>query len=92
VEVTSVSEIDVEVVVEGDRHREIRIFVNDVELKTNREVLTGREILELAGVPITNHLFLEVEGHAEDDPIGPDVPVKLHEGMRFFDVPVGTFG
>ena len=89
-EIEIITEVEVEVDVEQP-HR-VLIFVNDVELHAPRSVMTGRQILELAGVPETNHLFLEVGGSPEDQPIGPDVPVKLQDGMRFYDVPVGTFG
>jgi hypothetical protein len=54
--------------------------------------MTGRELLELAGLPETNQLFLEVPGPAEDHPVGLDTEIKLRAGMAFYDVPVGTFG
>ncbi len=85
-------EITTEVEVDVEHPHGVVIFVNDAELHAPRVVMAGRDILELAGVPETNHLFLEVSGSPEDQPIGPDVPVQLHEGMRVYDVPVGTFG
>jgi hypothetical protein len=54
--------------------------------------MTGAELLSLAGLPADNQLFLEVPGPGDDRPIRPDEPVKLRPGMKFYDVPVGTFG
>jgi hypothetical protein len=72
--------------------RRIRIFVNDEPFFAPESSMTGAQILALAGVPEGNQLFLEVPGPGDDRPIGPEEPVTLHSGMKFYDVPVGTFG
>jgi hypothetical protein len=71
--------------------RSVRITINGADYEAPH-VATGRLLLALAGLPETNHLFLEVAGPGEDRPIGLDVEIKIHVGMCFYDVPVGTFG
>jgi hypothetical protein len=74
-------------------HRsQLRIFVNDQPYFAPEPVMTGAEILAMAGLPAANQLFLEVPGPADDRPVLLDERVKLHTGMKFYDVPVGTFG
>ncbi len=68
------------------------IFVNGTRFDVQNHVLTGHEILQLAGLPESNHLFLEVSGPGDDRQIGPDKKIELHNGMRFYDVPVGNLG
>mgnify|MGYP000847094624 FL=1 len=75
-----------------DSRRKLRIFVNDQPFFAPEPVMTGAEILAMAGLPEGNHLFLEVPGPEDDRQIRPDEPVKLKSGMKFYDVPVGTFG
>lgn len=75
-----------------DRQKRLRIFVNDQPFFAAERVMTGSEILAMAGLPEVNQLFLEVPGPGDDRPIPLDEPVKLRHGMRFYDVPVGTFG
>jgi hypothetical protein len=73
------------------RHR-LRIFINNEPYFAPDPVMIGAEILTLASLPDTNQLFLEVAGPADDLPIGPEQPVNIRPGMKFYDVPVGTFG
>ncbi|MBA3652580.1 MAG: multiubiquitin domain-containing protein [Actinobacteria bacterium] len=70
----------------------IRVFVNDQPFFAPEPTMTGAEILAMAGLPAGNHLFLEVPGPGDDRPIGPEEPIELRSGMKFYDVPVGTFG
>lgn len=70
----------------------LHIFVNGTRFDVEARVLTGAEILELAGLPLENHLFLELPGPGDDRPIDPTDEVKLRNGMRFYDVPVGNLG
>lgn len=75
----------------GHRTR-IVITINGRPFDAPREHMTGRELLQLADLPLTNQLFLEVPGTCDDKPIGLDTVVDLRSGMAFYDVPVGTFG
>ena len=70
----------------------IRIFVNDQPYFAPRPVMTGQELLGLAALPAANQLFLDVPGTADDAAVGADSPIELRSGMKFYDVPVGTFG
>lgn len=72
--------------------KRLRIFINDQPYFAPEPTMTGRELLILAGLPETNQLFLDVPGPGDDRPIGPDEPIELRSGMKFYDVPVGTFG
>lgn len=77
-------------IVESDRRIEIRI--NDQPFVAPEPVMTGAQLAALAGLPPENQLFLEVPGPGDDFSIRPDQKVELHSGMKFYDVPVGTFG
>jgi hypothetical protein len=77
---------------ETRRHHGVEIFINNKPFEAPKPEMTGRELLSLAGLSDANQLFLEVPGPGDDRPIGLDAEVKLHKGMRFYDVPVGTFG
>jgi Multiubiquitin len=71
---------------------QINIIINGVHYRAPRPAMTGAELAALASVPAGNQLFLEVPGPGDDRPIGPDQPVELRSGMRFYDVPVGNLG
>jgi hypothetical protein len=70
----------------------IRIFINDQPHFAPKPAMTGGELMALAGVPEGNQLFLDVPGPGDDRPIDADTPFDLKPGMKFYDVPVGTFG
>lgn len=70
----------------------VQIRINDVPHIAPQEVMTGSAIASLGDFPAGNQLFLEVPGPGPDDPIKADQQVRLHPGMKFYDVPVGTFG
>jgi len=70
----------------------LHIFINGTRFDVHVRVLTGLQILQLAGLPESNHLFLEVPGPGDDHQIGPEERVELRNGMRFYDVPVGNLG
>jgi|HubBroStandDraft_5_1064220.scaffolds.fasta_scaffold1375431_1 hypothetical protein len=74
-----------------DRRDQIDFRINNQPYVAPERLITGRTISELAGLPLTNQVFLEVPG-PEDRPIRADELVELHPGMKFYDVPVGTFG
>jgi hypothetical protein len=77
---------------ETESRKRLRIFINDEPYFAPELVMTGRDILAMAGLPDTNQLFLEVPGPGDDPPIGADEEITLRAGMKFYDVPVGTFG
>lgn len=72
--------------------RRIRIFINGEPYFAPNATLTGQELLALAGLPAENHIFLDVPGQGDDLPVDSTTPFTLKPGMKFYDVPVGTFG
>jgi hypothetical protein len=72
--------------------RKIEIRINDRLIEAPQPVMTGAQIAALAALPPENQLFLEVPGPGDDFGIRADQKVELHTGMKFYDVPVGTFG
>jgi hypothetical protein len=74
------------------RHQGVRILINDEPFFAPDEVMTGAAIAALGAFPSNNQLFLETPEPEDDRPISPDDVVRLHAGMKFYDVPVGTFG
>ena len=70
----------------------VPIRINDIPHLAPQEVMTGSAIASLGAFPAGNQLFLEVPGPGPDAPIGADQELRLHPGMKFYDVPVGTFG
>jgi len=75
-----------------DKKARVRIFINDDPVFAPTERMTGAEIAALGGVTPGNQLLIDVPGPGEDTPVGPDEVVELRPGMKFYDVPVGTFG
>src|SRR5213078_329291 len=75
-----------------ESRQRIRIFINDQPYLAPERAMTGRDLLALAGLPEGNQLFLDVPGPGDDTPVNPDAPFDLKPGMKFYDVPVGTFG
>jgi hypothetical protein len=76
----------------GTHRLQIRIFINDTPYFAHEPAMSGHQLLALAGLPADNQLFLDVPGHGDDLPIDPEAPFALKAGMKFYDVPVGTFG
>jgi hypothetical protein len=75
-----------------DTRKGVPIRINDVPLVAPEEMMTGAAIAALGDFPAANQLFLELPGPGPDDPVGADRLIRLHAGMKFYDVPVGTFG
>lgn len=75
-----------------ETRKRIRIFINEEPYFAPVRSMTGEQLLALAGLPAGNQLFLDVPGQGEDTPIDPGRPFGLKSGMKFYDVPVGTFG
>ena len=57
------------------------IFVNRDKFKVDEDELTGRQILEIAGISQDYDLFL-VQGQCSDK-IEPNQVVKIKNGLRF---------
>jgi hypothetical protein len=76
----------------AQEREEIEIRINNLPLIAPRREMDGASLAALAGLPASNQLFLEEPGTGEDRPIRPDETVELHQHMKFYDVPVGTFG
>ena len=70
----------------------IHITIDNVRNETHERYLTGAQLLALAGLPPGDQLFREVDGDGDDDQIAPGQVVELHDGERFYAVPVGNFG
>lgn len=75
-----------------DKKTRVRIFINDEALFAPEEQMTGAALAVLGGVQPGNQLFIDVPGPGDDLPVAPDEVVELRAGMKFYDVPVGTFG
>jgi hypothetical protein len=69
-----------------------RIVIDEKHYTVEHRFRTGTQLKDLAGIPAANHLFLEVPGPADDDPIADDFSVPMQDGLRFYDVPVGNLG
>jgi hypothetical protein len=72
-----------------DGTHDVEIFVNRRELRAPTRVLTGREILALAGIGEDHDLFrLTGEGdRTGGTPVGLDEEVHLHEDDQFRAIP-----
>jgi len=74
------------------KRNRIRIFINDQAYFATDSAMTGAALAALGGVPSTNQLFLDTPGPGDDQPVAADATIQLRAGMKFYDVPVGTFG
>ena len=70
----------------------IHIAIDNVHYEVHEQFLTGAQLLALGGLPAGDQLFREVPGPGDDESIPRDKPVELHEGEKFYAVPVGNFG
>jgi len=74
----------------GKERHELTIFVNNAQLKTQADELTGSQIKSLAAVPADYELF-QVQGD-HTVPVGNEEVVHLHNNDHFRAIPAGTFG
>lgn len=65
-----------------DKEHEITIHVNKVQVHVTEDDLTGRQILEKAGMSVNECDLFLVHGH-DQQPIGLDQVVELKNGLRF---------
>lgn len=71
----------------------IKIHINDVLYEAHKEVMTGAELKQLAGIPAANKLYKVIPGEAHpDEPIGDNQEVQLKNGDHFYDIPPGVVG
>jgi hypothetical protein len=70
----------------------INIAIDNVHYQVHERFLTGAQLLALAGLPGGDQLFREVPGPGDDEPVPPGKLVELHDGEKFYAVPVGNFG
>ena len=66
------------------------IFVNKKKLETSATSLTGKAILELAQLSPSDYDLFLVKGQGESDPIGPDQPVGIRNGLHFNAIAKGV--
>jgi hypothetical protein len=74
--------------------KQYKFKVNDKEFEEDQPTITGAQIRQIAEVPPTYQLFLEVHGDKPDIPIGNDDVVNLAApGIeKLHTVPPATFG
>lgn len=70
----------------------VNITIDGRHYAVHERSLTGAQILGVAGLPPSDQLFLDVPGPGDDEPIAPGQVVELHDGDKFYAVPVGNFG
>jgi hypothetical protein len=70
----------------------IHITIDNVHYQVHERFLTGAQLLALASLPPGDQLFREIPGPGDDEPIPPGKRVELHDGEKFYAVPVGNFG
>ncbi len=70
----------------------INIKIDGQRYVVHERFMTGAQILAIAGLPSGDHLFLELPGSGDDEPVAPDKVVELRDGDQFYAVPVGNFG
>ena len=73
-------------------HRVVEIRIDNRLFSVVEGTATGSRLLDLAGVAATNQLFLERPGPGEDTPIEANEEISIRAGMKFYAIPVGTFG
>jgi hypothetical protein len=65
--------------------RGVQVVINDKKYRFEFHDVTGRQIKERAGIPLTYSLYKRHPG--ENEPIGNDERVELHEEEHFFSRP-----
>lgn len=75
---------------EHDKH--LVVHINDKPYEAPSPTMTGREIKELAGIPLGNRLYHEEHGNLPDTAVPDDAVVALRPGDHFYDLPAGVVG
>jgi hypothetical protein len=68
----------------------IHIFINRKKYDLTNPVQTGRALKELAGIALTDVLFLQRPG--DDEVVGDDTPVTLKNGDHLHSQPPANYG
>jgi hypothetical protein len=80
---------------EGQR-KEVRIFFNEEPIIAPKEFWTGAELREFLNVRtewgMFAFLYKEEPGKPVDTLISPDTSVRLKDGDKFYDIPMGIKG
>ena len=66
----------------------VEVVINDKHYRFLDDDVTGRHIKEKAGIPLDYSLYRR--HHGENEPIGNDEQVELHNGEHFFRGPRRT--
>jgi hypothetical protein len=68
----------------------ITVFINGKRFVLDNPTQTGASLKALAGIPLTDTLFLQK--HGEDEVIGNDTKIALHNGARLHSQPPADYG
>jgi Prokaryotic E2 family E/Multiubiquitin len=71
-------------------HHHIEVFINAKKFVLDNPVQTGASLKTLAGIPLTDTLFLQK--HGEDEVIGNDTTVTLKDGDHLHSQPPADYG
>jgi hypothetical protein len=79
---------------EAAKEKEIRISVEvdgkDKHIVFQSSRVTGKEIRDKAGAPLSDDLVRLTHGKPSGGNIGLDESVEIHDGDRFLALPTGT--
>lgn len=79
---------------EAAKEKQIRITVEvdgkDKHITFESSHVTGREIRDKAGAPLSDDLVRLIHGKPSGGNIGLDESVEIHDGDRFLALPTGT--
>ena len=71
-------------------HHRVHIFINKKKYELEHHVQTGEQLKHLAGIPLTDVLFLQRPG--EDEVIPNDTKITLKDGEHFHSQPPADYG
>ena len=75
----------------GKKPKLVTITIDGEEYEVEKEELTPRELLELAGLDVTTSYLILLHGQGNQDSYKDklDTPIKVHERMRFVSADLG---
>jgi hypothetical protein len=68
----------------------VEVFINAKKFVIDNPAQTGASLKALAAIPLTDTLFLQK--HGDDEVIGNDTKVTLHDGARLHSQPPADYG